>query len=81
MQSNKLFAPENADSRIPSVAVNVNYIGGTLYGTTQTIWYAAINADNNTARTTMLKLSVPLSYSLGTLNFTLNNITSTLWNE
>ena len=28
----------------------------------------------------MLKLSVPISYSLGTLDYTLNSIESTLWN-
>lgn len=70
------------DKGIDTVAVNVNYTGGSLQGTTQTIWFAAIqNSDNNTARATMLKLSIPLSYNLGTLNFTLKEVQSTLWNK
>lgn len=68
------------DAGINSVAMNINYTGGSLIGTTQTVWYAAIdNPDNNTARATMLKLSIPLSYNLGTLNYTLKEVQSTLW--
>lgn len=69
------------DKGINTVAMNINNVSGNLYGTTQTVWYAAIeNQDNNTARATMLKISIPVSYNLGTLNFTLKNINSTLWN-
>lgn len=81
MAKHGLFAPENEDSRVSAVAVDVNYTGGNLYGTTQTVWYAAVDKpDNNTARATMLKMTIPLSYSLGTLNYTLKEIKSTLWN-
>ena len=70
------------DKGVPTVAVDVKYAGGNLQGTTQRIWYAAIqNIDNNTARCTMLKIAVPLSYNLGTLNFTLNKVESTLWSK
>ncbi len=70
------------DKGIESVSVSVSYAGGSLQGTTQTIWYAAIkDADNNQSRATMLKLSVPLSYNLGVLDFNINEIQSTLWNE
>lgn len=70
------------DAGINSVAMNINYAGGELSGTTQTVWYAALeNADNNTARCTMLKISTPLSYNLGTLNYTLKTVESTLWNK
>lgn len=81
MTEGGLFAPENDDSRIPAVAMNVNYTGGNLYGTTQTIWYASVEKpDNNASRAVMLKMTIPLSYSLGTLNYTLKEVTSTLWN-
>ena len=70
------------DKGVPAVAVTLNYAGGgSTNGAAQTVWYAAIeNANNNTARTTMLKLSVPVSYGLGTLNYTLKEVKSTIWN-
>lgn len=68
------------DPGIKTRAMTINYAGGTLAGTTQTVWYAAVeNPDNNTARATMLKISTPLSYNLGTLNYTLKEVESTLW--
>lgn len=82
LKNNKLFTPSEGREVIPTIGVNVNYAGGKLRGTTQTIWFAAIeNPDNNTARATMLKLSIPLSYNLGVLNYSLKSITSTLWNN
>ncbi len=84
-----LYVPKNStdengnpveDAGINSVAMNINYTGGVLSGTTQTVWYAAIeNPDNNVSRATMLKISIPLSYNLGTLNYTLKEVVSTLW--
>ena len=70
------------DKGVPAVAVTLNYAGGgSTNGAAQTVWYAAIeNANNNTARTSMLKLSVPVSYGLGTLNYTLKEVKSTIWN-
>ena len=77
-----LYTPKADDEGVSSVAMSINFVGGNLIGTTQSVWYAAIeNADNNTSRATMLKISIPLSYNLGTLNFTLQNVNSTLWNN
>lgn len=81
MKKHGLFIPSENRDTIPAVAVNIGYAGGDLHGTTQTAWFAAIeNPDNNTGRATMLKLSVPLPYSQGTLNYSLKEIKSTLWN-
>ena len=45
-------------------------------GATQTAWIAkTTNDQNNTYRNVMLKLQTPLSYSLGTLVYTLNSAT------
>lgn len=82
---NKLFVPEKDDEGnnkpIDTVAVGVTY-GGDLSGVAQIYWFAAINNNkNNRGRATMLKMSVPVPYSLGTLNYTLDNIESTLYND
>ena len=66
---------------VEASAANISFAGGDLHGTSQTVWYASVkDSDNNIPRATMLKLSVPISYSLGTLDYTLNSIESTLWN-
>ncbi|MBD5632259.1 MAG: hypothetical protein HDP34_03405 [Clostridia bacterium] len=66
---------------LKTIAVSVLY-GGEKSGVSQTYWFAAIdNAANNTGRTTLLKMSVPLTYNLGTLNYTLQSFESTLWNK
>ncbi len=76
-----ILDPDGDAETVSTVAVAITYNGGTLQGTTQTVWYAAVeNADNNTSRATMLKVSVPLSYNLGTLNFNMKEIESTFWN-
>lgn len=80
-----LYVPSAADGEkdkgVETTAVTVSYAGGELRGTSQTIWYASIlNADDNVSRATMLKLSVPLSFGLGTLDYSLKEIKSTLWN-
>lgn len=70
------------DAGVKYNAVSVAYTGGPLSGSAQTVWYAAVeNADNNTSRATMLKMSVPLSFGLGTLNYVLEEVNSTLWNK
>ncbi len=75
-----LFVKENDDSKVGTTAVTVTYAGGNLHGTRQTIWFAQItNPDNNISRATMLKLSTPLSFGLGTLNYSLTEVNSTLW--
>lgn len=71
---------KDSESGLKTVAVNMIY-GGRLTGVSQTFWFAAVeNKVNNTGRATMLKMSTPLPYGLGTLNYTLNEIESTLWN-
>lgn len=70
---------ETTDAGVNSVAVSIGYSGGTMSGSTQTIWYAAIeNSSNNTGRATMLKMAMPLSYGTGTLTYTLSEIESTI---
>lgn len=83
MKSAELYSPaaEN-DEGIKAVAANIVYAGGDLTGTVQTAWFAEVeNTDYNVPRATMLKLSIPLSFSLGTLNFTIEKVESTLWNK
>ena len=77
-----LYIPaENDDKGVKASAVTVSYAGGNLHGTSQTIWYATVvDNDYNVSRATMLKLSVPISFSLGTLNYSLKSVDSTLWN-
>jgi len=56
-------------------------LNADMKGVSQKYWFAAIeNAKNNRGRTTMVKMSVPLAFSLGTLNYSLKEITSTLYN-
>jgi hypothetical protein len=82
LAKNGLYNSTESDASIASVAVKITYASGDLQGTTQTVWYAAISdADNNTPRATMLKIKTPLSYNLGTLEYTLSEIESTLWNK
>ena len=79
-----LYAPaynEDGTEKSFATAVTVNF-NGTHSGVSQTYYFAAINnSRNNVGRATMLKLSVPLSFGLGTLNYTLKEIESTLWNN
>lgn len=77
----KLFVKTEEKAQVETAAAEISYAGGDLHGTSQTVWYAAVtDSDNNIGRATMLKLSVPISYSLGTLNYSLKSIESTLWN-
>lgn len=84
LEKNKLFTPdpEKENDKLSTVAIRLNYIGGSLTGTTQTAWFAAItDADKNIGRATMLKLNVPLSFGLGALEYNLKSIKSKIWNE
>ena len=68
-----------ADKTVETVSASVKY-SGTLPGTSSTYWYAAVDdANNNTARSTMVRLAMPISYGLGTLVFSLSSVESTLW--
>ena len=81
LTAQNLYYPKDNDEGVPATAVAIAYAGSDLHGTTQTAWYASItNDDNNVSRATMLKLSVPISFSLGTLVYSLKEVNSTLWN-
>ena len=55
-------------------------LNADMSGVSQKYWFAAIdNARNNKGRTTMVKMSVPLTFGLGTLNYSLKEITNTLY--
>ena len=76
-----LYKAGENDEGVKATAVTVSFAGGDLHGTSQTIWYASItDNDNNVSRATMLKMSVPISFNLGTLNYSLREVNSTLWN-
>lgn len=83
MKRCELFVPEKDengnDKPLETVAVGVQY-GGELSGVSPIYWFAKIlNPKNNRGCATMVKMSVPVPYSLGTLNYTLENIESTLY--
>lgn len=74
----KLFVPGEGKS-LNTVCVTAE-LNADMKGFSQQYWFAAIdNAKNNTGRATMVKMSVPLAFSLGTLNYTLTDISSTLY--
>ncbi|MDE6505111.1 MAG: hypothetical protein K2L42_04495 [Clostridia bacterium] len=84
LEKNGLYNPPlDAEGKeadfVTAVSVNFN---GEQSGVSQTYYFAAIaNPRNNSGRATMLKQTAPLSFGLGTLNYTLNDIESTLWNK
>lgn len=81
LSAKELYKAEGENPKLNTVALNLVYASGELQGTTQTVWYAAVtNSDNNVSRATMLKISSPLSYALGTLTYNIKTIESTLWN-
>ncbi len=76
---------ENKELYVPGEGKTLNTVCVTaalnadMEGVSQKYWFAAIeNAKNNRGRTTMVKMSVPLTFSLGTLNYSLKEITSTV---
>lgn len=75
----KLFyAGEGKSLKTVCVTATLN---SDMTGVSQKYWFAAIdNAKNNKGRATMVKMSTPLPFSLGTLNYSLTKITSTLYN-
>lgn len=79
----KAQSDENGnDKGLQTVAVQVKYTSGDLSGVQQTYWFAAVdNKINNVSRATMVKYSTPLTYNLGTLNYTLDSFESSLWNN
>lgn len=80
LYNHKTDLEEGETDTVDTVAVSVNY-NGDMTGVTPTYWYAAIdNKNNNTGRATLLKMSVPLTYRVGTLEYTLSEVTESLWN-
>lgn len=71
---------EGEKDAVSTVAVSVRY-NAEFSGVSQTYWYAAIgNKLNNTGRATMLKMTSPVNYNLGTFTYLLSEIESTFWN-
>lgn len=67
-----------ADEKISYNAVTSTLIAD-MTGMPQTAWYASVSdANKNWCRSTMLKYSLSLSYGLGTLEYVLNTVESTL---
>lgn len=59
--------------------VNITNAADTYSGVTQTSWYAAVEDENdNQYRATLLYLAIPMSYDLGTLEYTLSDVVSTI---
>ena len=75
-----LFKPTDKNKYVSATAATISYAGGDLHGTSQTVWYASITEPNNISRATMLKLTVPISFNLGSLSYSLSEVNSTLWN-
>lgn len=74
----KLYTPAEGKS-LGTVCVTAT-LNANMKGVSQKYWFTAIdNAKNNQSRATMVKMSVPIPFSLGTLNYTLKDITSTLY--
>lgn len=70
------YATDSEEIKYNSVSLAY---AASLTGGTKTIWYAAINDSSaNACRSTMLKLSVPLSYGLGTLEYSLQSVDGVL---
>ncbi len=66
-----------SEDEVTYSAASLSYTGD-LSGTSQTIWYATLADDisRNVCRSTMLKIELPISFSLGTLEFSLSEISS-----
>lgn len=73
---------EEKDAGLQTTAVTVTS-NTQLAGVSQTYWFAKVekeNKRNNTGRATLLKISLPIVFNLGTLEYTIKEIDSTLWN-
>lgn len=69
-----------SEAGLQTVAVSVNYSGKDSGGS-QTYWFTSVTSkENNVGRATLLKYTTPVSYYLGNITYTLDNIESTFWN-
>lgn len=85
LQSKKLYVTEydkeNKEIGLQTTAVTVTS-NSSLSGVSQTYWFSKVtNKRNNAGRATLLKISVPIVYHLGTLEYTLKEVSSTLWSD
>ena len=71
----------NIGDGLQTTAVTVTS-NSQLKGVSQTYWFAkVVNKRNNTGRATLLKISLPIVFNLGTLEYTLKEVQSTLWDK
>lgn len=79
-----LYVPVmNGDKEVGLQTKAVTVTSNTqLHGVSQTYWFAKVeNKRNNVGRATLLKISTPLVFNLGTLEYTLKEVSSTLWDK
>ena len=76
----KLFVPGDGKS-LNTVCVTATLnASNDMSGVSQKYWFTAIdNTKNNTGRATLVKTSAPLPFNLGTLNYSLKDVTSTIY--
>ena len=84
LQKKELYVPaedeETVGDNLRTTAVTVTS-NTELKGVSQTYWFAKVeNKRNNTGRATLLKISLPIVFNLGTLEYTIREVSSTLWN-
>lgn len=84
-----LYVPEyvkdedgnDVEKGLSTVSVSVTY-AGELSGVSQIYWIASVsNPQNNVGRATIVRMAYPVVFSLGTRNYTLKSIDSTLWTD
>lgn len=79
LEENGLYR-EQKDENGEAIGLKTVAVGvGTTSGVSQTYWFTAVeNKHDNYGHATMLKLSVPVVYGLGAINYTLKSIQSTI---
>ena len=85
LHKNGLYVPaeneEEIGDNLKTTAVKVTS-NTQLQGVSQTYWFAKVeNKRNNVGRATLLKISLPIVFNLGTLEYTLKEVNSTLWDK
>lgn len=83
LQEKGLFVPGTVKAEdgtespktLKTADIEVNYSNGRLSGVTQKYYFAAADGDNR-GRALLLKISTPLTYNLGTLEYVLSSIDS-----
>ncbi len=71
--ANKQENQSDRNFRFNPVSLEINE---SLQGTTPTMWYSTVENNNvNSTRCVLLRMSTPLAFGLGTLNYTLKSLT------